>query len=24
MTCSVAHVLSALGDRWGAILMRDL
>ncbi|HEJ7007428.1 TPA: helix-turn-helix transcriptional regulator, partial [Serratia marcescens] len=24
MTCSVAHVLSALGDRWGTILMRDL
>ncbi|BEO41973.1 HxlR family transcriptional regulator [Serratia marcescens] len=24
MTCSVAHVLSTLGDRWGAILMRDL
>ncbi len=24
MTCSMAEVLAALGDRWGALIMRDL
>ena len=24
MTCSIASVLGALGDRWGALVMRDL
>ncbi|WP_266064103.1 winged helix-turn-helix transcriptional regulator [Brucella intermedia] len=24
MTCSMAEVLGALGDRWGALIMRDL
>jgi len=24
MTCSVASVMGALGDRWGALIMRDL
>ena len=24
MTCSIAEVLGALGDRWGALIMRDL
>ncbi len=24
MTCSIASVMGALGDRWGALIMRDL